>query len=77
MPAFDYPVSIVRIYEKRVQMSEDGLEIVDKEVFTFRVAGYDETVSQTAGQLLNAWLKANPGKAGTYSYTRWYPRNDK
>lgn len=73
----DYPVSIVRIVEKYASMSENGVNVAEKEVFTFRVSGDDAIVSRKAGELLNAWLKANPGSAGTYSYTRWYPRDDK
>jgi len=73
--AFDHPVSIVRVLEKRVQMSEDGISIVDKELFTFRVAGDDKIVSATASEITNAWLKANPGSAATYSYSRYHPRN--
>jgi hypothetical protein len=74
--AFDHPVSIVRVIEKRVQMSESGIDIVDKELFTFRVAGDDKIVSATANEILNAWLKANPGKAASYVYSRYNPRND-
>lgn len=74
--AFDHPVSIVRVNEKRVQLSENGIELVDKELFTFRVAGDDKIVSTTASEIVNAWLKANPGKAATYVYSRWVPRND-
>jgi hypothetical protein len=52
--AFDHPVSIVRVNEKRVQMSESGIDIVDKELFTFRVAGDDKIVSATASEIVNA-----------------------
>jgi hypothetical protein len=72
----DHPVSIVRIVEKYASMSENGVNVAEREVFTFRVSGDGSTVSQKAGELLNAWLKSNPGSAGTYSITRWYPRND-
>jgi hypothetical protein len=74
--AFDHPVSIVRVNEKCVQMSESGIDIVDEELFTFRVAGDDKVVSATASEILNAWLKANPGKAASYVYSRWVPRYD-
>lgn len=77
MAAFDHPVSIVRIIEKRVHMHESGVELVDRELFTFRVAGDDKIVSATASEILNTWLKCNPGKAATYTYSQWHPRNDK
>jgi hypothetical protein len=76
MAAFDHPVSVVRVIEKRIQMSEDGISLIDQEVFTFRVAGDDKVVSKTASEILNAWLKANSGKAARYVYSRYIPRDD-
>lgn len=73
--AFDHNISVVRVIEKRVEMSEDGIKLVDKELFTFRVAGDDKIVSATASEITNAWLKANPGSAATYIYSTYNPRN--
>lgn len=75
--AYDHRVHIVRIMEVRVSMQLDGLFIVEEQRRAVRVAGDDEMVTKVASELLNTWCKENPGKAATYSYSQWFPRDDK
>ncbi len=64
----------MNIWVVRIQRL-DPITLERQEVMTFRVAAkQQDDVDSHADEVLNKWLRMNPGRLGTWSISRFIPK---